>query len=331
MELYNGTMIEDWKNHLSAYVASNDALKGLESHAQLKNLIDSITATRSPVIITGFGTSLIVGEKFGHHLRSIGIPAVALHPSDAEHGDLGLVVQESVFIVISKSGKLENLENVISVAKSRSCIIFVISESSHESNIKEYTTNKKIFWITVPGSKESDRFGIIPTTSVVRQLILLDFIGEQVSILLKRNTNDFLANHPSGNLASYLGGSIADLYYPSASPILLNDQLTISRVIASIESGKRGLCVLVDENDSVIGVISEGDIRRLVISHGNTDKIDETSLLLKINHKPRAVHAESTIAEVWSLLRIEPAISCLVVTSHEGKFLGLLHARDLQP
>ena len=86
-----------------------------------------------------------------------------------------------------------------------------------------------------------------------------------------------------------------------------------------------------DENNSVTGVISEGDIRRLVITHGNTDKIDETSLLLKINHKPRAVHVESTIAEVWSLLRIEPAISCLVVTSLEGKFLGLLHARDLQP
>jgi arabinose-5-phosphate isomerase len=331
MELYNGTMIQDWKNHLSAYVESNDALKNLESHAQLKNLIDTITATKSPVIITGFGTSLIVGEKFSHHLRSIGIPAVALRPSDAEHGDLGLVVQNSVFIVVSKSGKLDNLENVISVAESRSCMIFVISESSHVPNLEKLTTSKIGNWITIPGSKESDRFGIIPTTSVVRQLILLDYIGEQVSILLKRNTNDFLVNHPSGNLASYLGGTIADLYYPAAFSVTLDDELTISRVIAAIESGKRGLCVLVDKKKSVSGVISEGDIRRLVIEHGSTEKIDYSVLLSKINREPRSVHEDSTIAEVWSLLRREPSISCLVVTSLEGEFLGLLHARDLQP
>jgi arabinose-5-phosphate isomerase len=322
---------ELWQNHVSEYQNALSELSESTPDGPIRQLIGEICETPRPIILTGYGASLIVAEKATHHLRSIGISAVALHPSDAEHGDLGIVAPHSLMIVVSKSGKLESLSNVLKVASERNCSIYVLTEGRNATNQSEARSQQEIKWITLSPSREADRFGIVPTVSVVKQLVIFDFIVEQASKKLKKSTEDFLSNHPSGNLGRYLNLPISDFITREAGSLPFNQNVSLNEVLGTIEKSKKGICVFLTEDSQIYGLLTEGDIRRLVLKHGISTSLDDADVTEFINRTPRVIYESDSVAQAWNLLRNEPAVSTLVAVNSSGIFVGILHARDLQP
>jgi arabinose-5-phosphate isomerase len=320
-----------WQEHASGYQNALLALTQTPPNGPILELIDEVCETTRPIILTGYGASLIVAEKATHHLRSIGISAVALHPSDAEHGDLGIVAQESLIIVVSKSGKLDALTNVLRVASDRNCSIYVLTEGHSSRSHTKVPGQQEIKWITVSPSREADRFGIVPTVSVVKQLVVLDFIVEQASKKLNKSTDDFLSNHPSGNLGRYLNLSIREYISRDTGSLPFNQNVSLSDVLGTIESSKKGICVFLTESSRIYGLLTEGDIRRLVLKHGISTSLDDADVTKFINRTPRVIYESDSVAQAWTLLRTEPAVSTLVAIDSDDTFVGILHARDLQP
>ena len=316
-----------WQDHVSEYQSALSELSESTPDGPVLQLISEICETPRPIILTGYGASLIVAEKATHHLRSIGISAVALHPSDAEHGDLGIVAPQSLVIVVSKSGKLESLNNVLKVASERNCSIYVLTEGQNaEAHIQQ-----EIKWIRLSPSREADRFGIVPTVSVVKQLVIFDFIVEQASKKLNKSTEDFLSNHPSGNLGRYLNLPISDFITREAGSLPFNQNVSLNEVLGTIEKSKKGICVFLNEDSQIYGLLTEGDIRRLVLKHGISTSLDDADVTEFINRTPRVIYESDSVAQAWNLLRNEPAVSTLVAVNSRGVFVGILHARDLQP
>jgi arabinose-5-phosphate isomerase len=320
-----------WQDHVSEYQNALSELSESTPSGPILELIGEICETPRPVILTGFGASLIVAEKVTHHLRSIGIPAVALHPSDAEHGDLGVVAPQSLMLVVSKSGKLESLNNVLNVASKRNCSIYVLTEGQNATNHSASSGRQEIKWITLSPSREADRFGIVPTVSVVKQLVIFDFIVEQASKRLNKSTEDFLSNHPSGNLGRYLNLPISNFITREAGSLPFNQNVSLNEVLRTIEKSKKGICVFLTEDSQIYGLLTEGDIRRLVLKHGISTSLDDADVTEFINRTPRVIYESNTVAHAWNLLRNEPAVSTLVAVNSSGIFVGILHARDLQP
>lgn len=320
-----------WQEHISEYQKALSDLSESTPKGPILELIRQICETPRPIILTGYGASLVVAEKATHHLRSIGISAVALHPSDAEHGDLGIVAAQSLMIVVSKSGKLDSLANVLKVASERNCSIYVLSEGQITADHSKARSLKEINWITLSPSREADRFGIVPTVSVVKQLVTLDFIFEQASIELNKSTEDFLSNHPSGNLGRYLNLPVSDFITHEIGLRPFNHNVSLNEVLETIERSKKGICVFLTEDSRIYGLLTEGDIRRLVLKHGISTSLEDANVTEFINRTPRVIYESDSVAQAWNLLRKEPAISTLVAVNSSGTFVGILHARDLQP
>lgn len=324
-------MQAQWQEHISEYQQGLEALSEITSDSSIRGLVRDICETKLPVVLTGYGASLIVAEKASHHLRSIGVAAVALHPSDAEHGDLGIVVEQSLFIVVSKSGKLDSLENVLRVATSRKCKVYVLTERQNTDSDALLSGHTEFNWIKVKPSKEADRFGIVPTVSVVKQLVILDFVVEAASKELKRTTEDFLSNHPSGNLGRYLNLPVGEFMGGEEGTLYFNNDVNLDKVLNAIEKSKKGICVFLTANNKIYGLLTEGDIRRMLLKQGTSSSLKDTELTELINRTPRIILDTDTVSDAWNQLRKNPPVSSLVAVKSDGSFAGILHARDLRP
>jgi len=320
-----------WKKHIVEYQNALLDISETASDGPILGLINEICETNQIVILTGFGTSLIVAEKAAHHLRSIGIAAVSLHPSDAEHGDLGIVAQKSLIIVVSKSGKLDSLANFLQVGAIRKCSIYVLTEGQNSADLSVEYIYSGIQWIKLNPSHEADRFGIVPTVSVVKQLVTLDFIIEESSKKLNKTTEDFLGNHPSGNLGRYLNLPVSEFISQKEGALQYNPKIGLDDVLNTIEKGKKGICVFLTAGSQIYGLLTEGDIRRLMLQHGTATSLKDADIVDYINRAPRAIVESETVSQAWNLLNSEPPISTLVVVKNDGSYAGILHARDLRP
>ena len=320
-----------WQEHIVEYQNALLDISETASNCPILGLIDEICETNQIVILTGFGTSLIVAEKAAHHLRSIGVAAVSLHPTDAEHGDLGIVAQKSLIIVVSKSGKLDAFANFLQVGAVRECSIFVLTEGQNNADLSGDYIDSGIQWIRLSPSREADRFRIVPTVSVVKQLVTLDFIIEESSKKLNKTTEDFLNNHPSGNLGRYLSLPVSEFFSREEGTLQYNPKIGLNDVLGAIEKSKKGICVFLTTGSQVYGLLTEGDIRRLILQHGTAASFDDADMLAHINRAPRVIIESETVSQAWNQFKSEPAISTLIVVKNDGSYAGILHVRDLRP
>ena len=300
----------------------------LESEAiqNLAKLIDDnfekavklILNYKGRVIVTGIGKSANIGTKIVATLNSTGTPAVFMHAADAIHGDLGNVLEDDVVICISKSGNTPEIKVLVPLIKNYGNKIIAIT-----GNIDSFLGKNSDFPLNTFVEKEACPNNLAPTTSTTAQLVMGDALAVCLLELRGFTSSDFAKYHPGGALGKRLYLRVSDLVEKNeAHKVAKTD--SIAKVIIEISEKRLGVTAVV-ENDKIIGIITDGDIRRML---SKTTKIDAFVASDIMGNKAKTIHRDAMAIEALDILE-NNSISQLLVVDDNNNYAGVVHLHDL--
>lgn len=281
------------------------------------NIIKAIINIKGRVIITGIGKSAIIAQKIVATLNSTGTPSIFLHAADAIHGDLGMIQENDLVIAISKSGNTPEIKVLVPLLKQSQNILVALV-----GDVNSYLAKHADFILNSTVEKEACPLNLAPTTSTTAQLALGDALA--VSLLQYRSFNDkdFAKYHPGGALGKRLYLKVGDLAVQNEKP-QVRELASVKDVIIEITKNRLG-AVAVVENNLVIGVITDGDIRRMLENYQNIEGLTAKDIMgnspIKISKKELAVNALT--------LMQQNNITQLIVYD-QNKYFGIIHIHDL--
>ena len=280
-------------------------------------IIDYISKIKGRVIITGIGKSAIIGMKISATLNSTGTPSIFLHGSDALHGDIGVATKNDVMICLSKSGS--NTETVDLVKQIKKLGIKLIGITSDKNSFlaknADYSIVNKI-------EREACPNNLAPTTSTSMQLLIGDLIAICLMSIKEFKSEDFALYHPSGSLGKKLTLKVSDiLNYKSSPKVDIN--LNIKDAINEISSKMYGATAVLDKN-IVVGIITDGDIRRVLNQNKNPMNLKVDEIMVK---NPKFVSGDMLGSEALNLMNKSKITQLLVID--EGNYKGMIHMHEL--
>lgn len=296
-----------------------------DSITNLVNFIDAdfaecvklIYGSKGRVVITGIGKSAIIAQKIVATMNSTGTPAIFMHAADAIHGDLGTIQQEDVVICISKSGNTPEIKVLVPLLKhgGNKLIALVGNTDSYLAHEADHVLNCSV-------EKEACPNNLAPTSSTTAQMAMGDALA--VCLLDHRDftSKDFAKYHPGGALGKKLYLKVGDISSQNQKPQVKPGDL-IRSVILEISSKRLGATAVV-ENDKLIGVITDGDLRRML---EKTDSINTLKASDIMNSNPKQISADELAVNAMELLE-KYNITQVIVTDN-GKYHGFVHLHDL--
>ncbi|HEY6011087.1 MAG TPA: KpsF/GutQ family sugar-phosphate isomerase [Nitrospirota bacterium] len=291
---------------------------------QFEHAVELILTGRGRVVVTGMGKSGLIGKKIAATLASTGTPALFLHPAEGIHGDLGMVTRGDTVIALSNSGETEEIARMLPSLKRLGIKIISLTGNSESTLAK----NSDVV-INVGVKEEACPLGLAPTASTTATLAMGDALA--VVLLEKRGfkQEDFACFHPGGALGKRLLLRVRDLMHTGDEIPMVTEGTLIKDAIYEISSKKMGITAVVDATGGLVGVISDGDLRRWM---EKTEKSGE-NLLAKtatdiMTKKPKVANKDSLAAEAVSIME-HNSITCLIVANADGKPEGVIHLHDL--
>lgn len=282
--------------------------------------IDLLLACPSRVVVTGIGKSGIIGQKITATLNSTGTPSCFLHPVEALHGDLGMVMATDVVIAISYSGETNELNGLLSILKKRGNPIIAIT-GWNKSTLG--TTADVVLNIRVPN--EACPLGLAPTASTTATLAM----GDALSVVLlnrkKFQAEDFRENHPGGSLGERLKVKVEEVMLTGEKiPVVLETD-GAGAAISALNAKNLGAVVVVNADGTVKGILTDGDVRRMLLERdGFTSQTTEAIMTAS----PVCIHRDVLAADALSIMQ-QHEITVLPITSENGLLVGILHLHDL--
>ena len=269
------------------------------------------------VVITGVGKSAIIASKIVATLNSTGTPAMFLHAADAVHGDLGMVTQEDVVICISNSGNSPEIKVLAPMLKAlgASLIGMVGNPGSFLAGQADVVIHTTVEKEAVPGNP-------IPTTSTTAQLVMGDALA--VALLQCRGftLEDFARIHPGGTIGKQLYLKVSDLYPRNAKPMV--DAMADIRTLILEISGKRLGTTAVIQGEELVGIVTDGDLRRMLESNRDVGSLRAQDIMTR---RPMTIPPDTLVADALHMMR-KNNITQLLVTE-KGKYLGVVHLHDI--
>ncbi len=301
----------------------------LESNAiaNLATLIDDnfaeaitfILASKGRVIVTGIGKSANIANKIVATLNSTGTPAIFMHAADAIHGDLGNVQKDDVVICISKSGNTPEIKVLVPLIKNYGNKIVAIT-----GNIDSFLGKNADFPLNTFVEKEACPNNLAPTTSTTAQLVMGDAIAVCLLKLNNFSSKDFAKYHPGGALGKQLYLRVSDLIKNNQVPQVLEND-SIAKVIVEISEKRLGVTAVLDAKNAIVGIITDGDIRRMLSKSNTIDRFTAKDIMGK---NPKTILNDAMAVE--ALERLENNnITQILVTDLENKYIGVVHLHDL--
>ncbi|MEQ3499101.1 KpsF/GutQ family sugar-phosphate isomerase [Tenacibaculum sp. SSH1-16] len=301
----------------------------LESNAiaNLANLLNSsftdavnfIFNSKGRVIVTGIGKSANIATKMVATFNSTGTPAVFMHAADAIHGDLGNVQDNDVVICISKSGNTPEIKVLVPLIKNYNNKIIAIT-----GNPDSFLGKNADFLLNSFVEKEACPNNLAPTTSTTAQLVLGDALAVCLLELRGFSSSDFAKYHPGGALGKRLYLRVSDLIKNNELPKVKSiDKVT--QVIVEISEKRLGVTAVVDDNGIITGIITDGDIRRML---SKTTKIDELTAADIMSTSPKTIDADAMAVEALDTLE-NNNITQILVTDINNNYVGVVHLHDL--
>jgi arabinose-5-phosphate isomerase len=277
----------------------------------------AINESNGRVIITGIGKSAIIAQKIVATFNSTGTPAIFMHAADAVHGDLGMIQRDDVVICISKSGNTPEIKLIAPLLKQAGNLLVgmlgqVNSDLALQADLILNTTV----------SKEACPHNLAPTTSTTAQLAMGDALAVCLLQLKSFNKEDFARYHPGGALGKRLYLRAGDLAQRNEKPSIL-PTATIKEVLIEITKNRLGAVVVIAK-DVVLGVITDGDVRRMLEKHSNLENITAKDMM---NANPKRIDKNEFAIMALELIK-ENNITQLLVT-HNDKYFGMIHLHDL--
>lgn len=277
-----------------------------------------IHQSKGRLVISGIGKSAIVGQKIVSTLNSTGTPSLFMHAADAIHGDLGMIQKNDVVLIISKSGESPEIKVLVPLIRNfgNTLIGMVGNTASFLAQNSDLVLNTTV-------SKEACPNNLAPTSSTTAQMVMGDVLAVCLMQLNGFTGQDFAKYHPGGNLGKRLYLRVADLIIANEKPAVLPGA-SLKEVIVEITEKRLGVTAVTDNNNHVIGIITDGDLRRMLEKSNDISSITAKDIL---SPNPKTIAASVLAVEALDVLR-KNDISQLIV-EEEGIYLGILHLHDL--
>ena len=282
--------------------------------------VETMLECKGRVVLTGMGKSGLIARKIVATLNSTGTAAIYLHPTDALHGDLGMVRKEDVVIVISKSGHTEEISNLIPMLKRLKVKLIAISGDKDS-----WLSNSCDIFLSIDVKEEACPHDLAPTSSTTATLVL----GDALSVVLLQmrgfTVEDFAYLHPGGSLGKRLSLEIKEIMITGEKIPVVNENSFIKDVIFEISSKRLGTSCVVDKDGKLTGIITDGDLRRLL-----ERTLDIQNIVAKdiMSRNPKVM--KSNILASFALQQMENfKITVIVITDSENRPIGIIHLHDL--
>lgn len=293
---------------------------------ELEAVVDSAFAkavlhihnSQGRVIVTGIGKSAIIAQKIVATMNSTGTPAIFMHAADAIHGDLGIVQQNDVVVCISKSGNTPEIKVLVPLIKNFSNKLIAIT-----SNRDSFLGMEADFVLYAPIQEEACPNGLAPTTSTTVQLVIGDALAVSLLELKGFTDKDFARYHPGGALGKKLYLRVSDLTQQRSKPQVA-PETSMREVIVNISENMLGMTVVVD-NEKVIGIITDGDLRRMLTTGKDIDSLVAKDIM---SSNPKTMTADSMAIQAREFME-EKHISQLIAVDDQGNYSGVVHIHDV--
>ena len=305
------------------------AIKAIENeYLAIKELVHSVDKdfvkivqllfeSKGRVIVTGIGKTANIAQKIVGTFNSTGTPAIFMHAADAIHGDLGIVRKDDVVVALSKSGETPEIKVLVPLVKGRKNKLIALVGNTHS-----YLAKQADFVINTTVEREACPNNLAPTSSTTAQLVMGDALAVSLLELRGFTPEDFAQFHPGGTLGKKMFLRVADLSVNNQVPQVGADE-NISNVIIEISSKRLGTTAVIKDN-TLIGVITDGDLRRMIQKYPNYQDLKAVDIMTK---NPLTVEAGEMVVNALAMMR-ENNITQLPVME-AAKYVGIIHLHDI--
>ncbi|MGN0013959.1 MAG: SIS domain-containing protein [Candidatus Gastranaerophilaceae bacterium] len=289
-------------------------------NGNLKQAVDTIINSRGRVIVTGMGKSGHIGRKIAATLSSTGTPAYFLHPAESTHGDSGIITRQDVVIALSNSGETSELLNLLPLIKR-----FDVPLIAFVGNTESTLAKRADIVFNVSVEKEACPLGKAPTASTTAALAMGDAFA--ICLLKQRgfSAEDFLLFHPSGSLGKGILYTVGDLMIKDENIPLANENELFLDIIKIITDKKLGCVILTNNLGKMTGVLTDGDIRRILMKHMNLDKLITKDVMTR---NPKTVSKEALAVKALALME-KYSITSVAVCNTNNEPVGIIHIHNL--
>ncbi|MDP3268757.1 MAG: KpsF/GutQ family sugar-phosphate isomerase [Legionella sp.] len=288
--------------------------------ARFEQACNLLLACKGRIVVTGMGKSGHIANKLASTFSSTGSPAFFMHPGEASHGDLGMITRQDTVVAISHSGNTHELVTLLPLLKRLEVPLITLSGNPDSILAKSANVN-----LDVSIKHEACPLGLAPTTSTTVSLVMGDALA--ISLLQARgfSAEDFALSHPGGALGKKLLLRIDDLYHQGDMLPVCYETATISEALIEVTEKKLGMTCVVDKHGYLLGVYTDGDIRRTLTRQYD---INTTQLKDVITRNCRTIHKGMLAAEALAIMQ-KHTITSLVVVSDDNRPQAVLHLHDL--
>lgn len=280
--------------------------------------IQIINLCKGRVVISGIGKSAIIAQKIVATLNSTGTPSLFMHVADAIHGDVGMVQQQDIVIIISKSGDSPEIKVLVPILKNfGNTLIAMVGQT------KSFLALQADILLNTTVGEEACPHNLAPTTSTTAQMVM----GDAIAICLMEakgfDSGDFAKFHPGGTLGKKLYLRVADLYFQNEKPLVKPDS-SLKEIIIEITEKRLGATAVTDNFDSVLGIITDGDLRRMLEKNISLEHIKARDIMTT---SPKNISADKLAVEALDIMRKNNITQLLVIEN--DKYSGIIHLHDL--
>ncbi len=302
------TIENEWKSVKKLTHSVNDQFIGA---------VDLIWKSKGRVIVTGIGKSANIAQKIVATFNSTGTPAIFMHAADAIHGDLGIVRRDDVVMAISKSGETPEVKVLIPLLKARQNAIIALV-----GNVDSYLARQADFILDATVEKEACPNNLAPTSSTTAQLVMGDALAVSLLELRDFSAEDFARFHPGGALGKRMYLRVSDLSIQNEKPEVSIDAL-MPEVIIEISSKRLGATAVL-QKEKLVGVITDGDLRRMIEKYSDFSRLTAGDVMSK---NPLAIDEDQLVVSALELMRKNNITQLPVV--NQQRYVGVIHLHDI--
>jgi arabinose-5-phosphate isomerase len=283
-------------------------------------MVESIYLSKGRLIISGIGKSGLVGRKIVATLNSTGTRSLFLHPAEAMHGDLGMVGPEDIFLALSNSGETDELNILVPTIRKIGCTVIAFT-----GNCNSTLAGNSDIVIDVCVEREACPLGLAPTASTTALLAMGDALA--VALINKKhfNSSDFIKIHPGGALGQRLSSKVKDIMLSGPFIPQVSVDTTMKAAILEINRLELGATFVVGPNNALVGIITDGDLRRLLATG---ESIYEKTVEDVMTKNPRTVTPDTPAYDALNIME-QFQITVLPITDSNGSVCGILHLHDI--
>ena len=282
--------------------------------------VDAILNCKGRVIVAGMGKSGLIGKKITATFNSTGISSFFLHPAEAMHGDLGLIRNDDIMLLISKSGRLGEMEMLIAAVRRQGLQIIALC-----GNVESELYQRADIPIDCSVEREACPNNLVPTSSSTAALVMGDALA--VALLHARNFSkeEFAQFHPGGSIGSRLLKKVSEFHHTNSEIPLVKSDASMKEMILEMTSKRLGCVVTTKDDGKLSGIFTDGDLRRIAENSENFYNLKASDVMIK---NPKAVDAEALLDAALQLLE-KHSITQLPTVDKNGKLLGIIHLHDI--